>query len=238
MLHVFGCSFSTSHKHKGALLREDGKNAEFLPIEHTWTELVSKHLTGTTEHNNTALCGIGNDVIFDLFSNALPEIQHGDYVIVQPTSFLREWIFEDRPEISNFLSAKYNVGTHLSQEEADALELYTQHLYSERKQKIRYDAFMQAFFSWAIPFSEINVKMLILPGFHTINGVEGALVDPSHAEIGNDKAVQKYLSKPGGDNRYNHFSEVNHKILANKVINFFDNATPVDLTTDFITNIV
>ena len=238
MLHVFGCSFSTSHRHKDSLIGQAGKNPKFEPIEHTWTELVSKHLIGTTEHNNTALCGIGNDFIFDSFSKALPHIQHGDYVIVQTTSFLREWMFEDRPEMSNFLSAKYDVGIHVSQEEANTLELYRQHLYSEHKQKIMYNAFMQAFFSWAIPFGEINVKMLILPGFHKIDGVEGALADPSHREIGNDKAVQKHMAKTGGDNRYNHFSEVNHKILANKVIKFFDNATPVDLTTDFITDIV
>ena len=238
MLHVFGCSFSTSHRHKDSLIGQAGKNPKFEPIEHTWTELVSKHLIGTTEHNNTALCGVGNDFIFDTFTNTLPKIQNGDYVIIQTTSFLREWMFEDRPEMSNFLSAKYDVGIHVSQEEANTLELYRQHLYSEHKQKIMYNAFMQAFFSWAIPFGEINVKMLILPGFHKIDGVEGVLADPSHREIGNDKAVQKHMAKTGGDNRYNHFSEVNHKILANKVIKFFDNATPVDLNTDFITDIV
>jgi len=238
MLHVFGCSFSIAHDHKCDIIGEGGMNPTFVPIEHTWTELVSKHLIGTTEHNNTALCGVGNDYIFDTFTNTLAKIQKGDYVIVQPTSFLREWIFEDRPEMANFLSAKYEVGLHINQLESDALESYRNHLYSEHKQKIVYNAFMQAFFSWAIPFGEINVKMLILPGFHTIDGVEGALIDPSRREIGNDKAVQKHMARTGGDNRYNHFSEVNHKVLANKVIDFFDNATQVDLTTDFTANIV
>lgn len=238
MLHVFGCSFSTAHNHKDSLIGKGGEPPKFEPIEYTWTEIVSKHLIGTTEHNNTALCGVGNDFIFDSFSNALPHIQHGDYVIIQTTAFLREWVFEDRPEMSNFLLAEYDVGIHISQKEKDTLELYRQHLYSEHKQKIMYNAFMQAFFSWAIPFSEINVKMLILPGFHTIDGVEGVLADPSNREIGNDKAVQKHMARYNGDNRYNHFSEVNHKILANKVIKFFDDATPVDLTTDFVTNIV
>ena len=238
MLHVFGCSFSTAHRHKDSLVSNTGKTPQFVPIEHTWTEIVSKHLIGTTEHNNTALCGVGNDFIFDSFTNTLPNIQKGDYVIIQTTSFLREWMFEDRPEMSNFLSAKYDVGTHINQKELDTLELYRQHLYSEHKQKIMYNAFMQAFFSWAMPFGEINVKMLILPGFHKIDGVEGVLADPSNREIGNDKAVQKHLARLDGDNRYNHFSEVNHKILANKIIKFFDYATQVDLTTDFITDIV
>ena len=238
MLHVFGCSFSLAHDHKHHLIGQSGEPPKFLPLENTWTELVSQHLIGTKEHNNTALCGVGNDYIFDTFTNTLPKIQNGDYVIVQPTSFLREWMFEDRPEMANFLSAKYEVGLHVSQAEADTLELYKNHVYSEHKQKIVYNAFMQSFFSWADPFSQENIKMLILPGFHTIDGVEGVLCDPSGREIGDDKAVQKHMARTGGDNRYNHFSEVNHKILANKVINFFDNATQVDLTKDFITNIV
>ena len=238
MLHVFGCSFSIAHDHKHHIIGQGGEPPKFLPLENTWTELVSQHLIGTKEHNNTALCGVGNDYIFDTFTNTLPKIQNSDYVIVQPTSFLREWMFEDRPEMANFLSAKYEVGLHVSQAEADTLELYKNHVYSEHKQKIVYNAFMQSFFSWADPFSQENIKMLILPGFHTIDGVEGVLCDPSGREIGNDKAVQKHMARTGGDNRYNHFSEVNHKILANKVINFFDNATQVDLTKDFITNIV
>ena len=34
---------------------------------------------------------------------------------------------------------------------------------------------------------------------------------------------------------YNHFSEVNHKILADKVIDFFNTGKTVDLTSDFKT---
>ena len=41
-----------------------------------------------------------------------------------------------------------------------------------------------------------------------------------------------------GDNRFNHFSEVNHKILASKIINFFNTGESIDLTSGFKTSIM
>lgn len=238
MLYVFGCSFSVAHSAINSTIGKGGKYAEFLPIEKTWTDLVSENLIGKTHHENYGLPGCGNDYIFYEFMNALPKFKSGDYVIVQLSTFFREWIFEDRPEMGNFLSAKYDVPQHVSQSESDALSMYTTNLYSEHRLKVIYMAIIQSIYSMAGPLQAKNVKMLILPGFHAIDGVNGNLFEVSSREIGDQKAVDKFYNKNDGDIRYNHLSEINHKILADKIIDFFTNFNNVDLTVGFKENII
>ena len=79
--------------------------------------------------------------------------------------------------------------------------------------------------------------VLILPGFNNVPGVKGNLCEASGTEFNNEKTAIAYYDKTG-DLRFNHFSEVNHKILADKIIEFFKTGKTVDLTTGFKTSII
>jgi hypothetical protein len=65
-------------------------------------------------------------------------------------------------------------------------------------------------------------------------GVEGTLFKTSSSEFDSEETAAKYRAETS-DLRYNHFSEVNHNILADKVIKFFNTGETVDLTSDFKT---
>jgi hypothetical protein len=74
-------------------------------------------------------------------------------------------------------------------------------------------------------------------GFHEIHSITGTLSTASFAEFDCEKTLNKYYGKTT-DDRWNHFSEVNHKILANKVIDFFEDTNHnIDFTTGFVKDI-
>jgi hypothetical protein len=76
--------------------------------------------------------------------------------------------------------------------------------------------------------------MLVLPGFNSVNGVTGTLVDTSENEFVAAAGAQKYFdNNDGKDPRNNHLSTENHQILADKIFKFFNAGEMIDLTTDF-----
>ena len=77
-----------------------------------------------------------------------------------------------------------------------------------------------------------GIKVLILPGFHDIAGVEGTLGNVCFGEFDGQESQDQFY-KTTRDNRWNHMTEINHTILADKVLDFFEDFTMVDLTTDF-----
>lgn len=233
MLYVFGDSFSLPDAHKNEVVGPKGL-VTFMPVEKSWTDIVSERLIGEDNHVNDAILGCSNEYILHTLRTRESSFKSGDYVIVQLTSYYREWFFEDKPGMANFINAKFVPGVHVTKEQANALEMYKRHLYSDHRLLLHYDAILDAITFRTILYGQQGIRCLILPGFHNVVGVEGTLFKTSGSEFDSEETAAIYRAETG-DLRFNHFSDVNHKILANKVIDFFNTGTTVDLTTDFET---
>ena len=233
MLYIFGDSFSLPDAHKNEVVGPKGL-VTFMPVEKSWTDIVSERLIGEDNHVNDAILGCSNEYILHTLRTRESSFKSGDYVIVQLTSYYREWFFEDKPGMANFINAKFVPGVHVTKEQANALEMYKRHLYSDHRLLLHYDAILDAITFRTILYGQQGIRCLILPGFHNVVGVEGTLFKTSGSEFDSEETAAIYRAETG-DLRFNHFSDVNHKILANKVIDFFNTGTTVDLTTDFET---
>ena len=233
MLYVFGDSFSLPDAHKNEVVGPKGL-ITFMPVEKSWTDIVSERLIGEDNHVNDAILGCSNEYILHTLRTRESSFKSGDYVIVQLTSYYREWFFEDKPGMANFINAKFVPGVHVTKEQANALEMYKRHLYSDHRLLLHYDAILDAITFRTILYGQQGIRCLILPGFHNVVGVEGTLFKTSGSEFDSEETAAIYRAETG-DLRFNHFSDINHKILANKVIDFFNTGTTVDLTTDFET---
>lgn len=233
MLYIFGDSFSVPDAHKDQVIGPKGL-VTFMPLEKNWTRIVSESIIGDDNHVNDAVLGCSNEYILHTLRNRESSFKSGDRVIIQLTSYYREWLFEDNPGMANFLNAKWVPGVNVTKEQAKALEMYKQYLYSDHRLLIHYDAILDAITFRTKLYGQQDIRCLILPGFHNVAGVEGTMFKTSSSEFDSEETAAIYRAETG-DLRYNHFSEVNHKILANKVIDFFNTGKTVDLTTDFET---
>jgi hypothetical protein len=234
MLYVFGDSFSLPDGCKHDVIGPSGQVVKFSPLETAWPDIVFKSITSDTSYINDAQLGCSNEYVLHTLRNRESSFKSGDCVIVQLTSYYREWFFEDKPQMANFLNAKFVPGVHVTKEQAKALKMYQQHLYSDHRLLLHYDAILDAITFRTMLYAQQGIRCLVLPGFHTVAGVEGTLFKASNLEFDSDETAATYRAETG-DLRFNHFSEVNHKILADKVIKFFDTGDLVDLTTDFKT---
>ena len=160
--------------------------------------------------------------------------KNGDCVIIQLTNLYREWFFENKPYMAVHMAVEMTAGVDVTEEQHKALEMYKRHLYSERRLILHYNALLDALSFRIKLWEDQGIKCLVLPAFHNLPGVEGNLCEVSGSEFDSEKTSMMYHEKTG-DLRFNHFSEVNHKILADKIINFFTNNKNVNLKTGFET---
>lgn len=241
MLWVFGDSFSVDIKHLDSSNESRSKyntTPPFFPLENNWTSIVSEKLTGTTEHVNEAMAGCANEYIYHNMRSRMGEFKTGDYVIISLTAPDRRWLVERCPHLANWSHCQFDPDApdSVTKSENKAIQGYARHLYSETASIAISDAIFWAMVHLAKEYESIGVKFLILPGFTFIPGVVGTLNEASTKEFDSDKTLNDFYKKTN-DSRWNHFSEENHKILANKVVRFFTNFETVDLTTDFKTSI-
>jgi hypothetical protein len=234
MLYIFGDSFSVPDAHKNEVIGPNGL-VTFMPLEKNWTRIVSESIIGNDNHVNDAVLGCSNEYILHTLRTRESSFKSGDCVIVQLTSYYREWFFEDKPGMANFINAKWVPGVHVTKEQAKALEMYQRHLYSDHRLLLHYDAILDSITFRTMLYGQQGIRCLILPGFHTVAGVEGTMFKTSSSEFDSEETAAKYRAETS-DLRYNHFSEVNHKILADKVIKFFNTGDTVNLTTEFNTS--
>lgn len=241
MLFVFGDSFSHDQKHfesSNDLRLRDKEFPTFEPIENNWVNLVAKNLTGSFDQINDSMAGCANEFIFHRFMSRMGEIKEGDHVIITLTSSDRRWFVERCPHLSNWASSKIDADIEggMTKNEYNAIQQYAKYLHSDLACNAIYDAIYWAIIHAAGELEQMNVKLLILPGFLPLRGVTGTLTEACFSEFDTPKTQLAYYKKTN-DARWNHFSEENHKVLAEKVTNFFTNFEPVDLTTGFKTGI-
>lgn len=213
-LWIFGDSFSMPQP----------LDSEFIP----WTAQLAATLK-VEESLNFAQPGVSNDYIFDQIVKNLNNSQNGDYVVIQQTHKSRQWFFED-PTIANY--SLRDINKYISKDQDFALRQYVTHLQKDSIDELR-------FLQFGLSLERISailqhVRILILPGFHEIPGVIGTLAQVCDEEFVDLSVINKfYESNDGKDPRINHLSGNNHKILADKIFEFFDQGKLVDLTTGF-----
>lgn len=236
MLYVFGDSFSIPQEHMNEVFGPDGKDVEFLPLEKTWTTIVNENINEGSEYVNDAVLGCANEYIYHQLVDKESLFKQGDCVIIQLTSMFREWFFEDKPYAAIHMATNITPGIDVTHEQYQAIEMYQRYLHFDKRLFIRYHAFLDSLSLRMRLYAEQGIKCLILPGFHDIPGVKGNLTETSGLEFDREKTALAYYKKTG-DMRFNHFSEVNHKILADKIIEFFNTGRFIDLKTGFQTGI-
>jgi hypothetical protein len=224
MIYVFGDSFSVSRTMHDPNINKTA-----------WTDILSKKLNSKIEIH--ADFGVSNEWILYQYYNQSSKIQPGDIVIIQTTASNRRWFFKDRPYESNYIMSMYN-SKELTKEEKTAIKNYVSYLYNEEQNNLIYTAFLYTFLYIANMNREKNIPTIILPGFHGSPEVIGNLNDSiCNKEFKNVDIQKKFYGKTGFDPRINHISEENRYILADKLYNNIVNKTPIDLTTNFKTNI-
>ena len=235
MLYIFGDSFSIPHAHMKEVFGPDKTEVTYLPLEKSWTTIVSDAISNDP-HTNYAILGCSNDYIYQQLREKELLFKSGDRVIIQLTNLYREWFFENKPYMAIQLATMITPGVDVTEEQYQAIEMYKRHLYFEGRNIIHYNMFFDSLVHKVKMYGEHKIRCLILPGFDNVPGVKGNLCEASGTEFNNEKTAIAYYDKTG-DLRFNHFSEVNHKILADKIIEFFKTGKTVDLTTGFKTGI-
>lgn len=196
--------------------------------EYSWQNLLANKLR-ITGIENRACPGASNDWIFYTVTSNINNLAGDDYVVIQTTQKHRQWFFRDRPTIGNYWIADFE--KFVTPDQRKAVDMYVDHLQSDLIDNVRWTQFSLALERLT---PSIAARVLVLPGFESVNGVIGTLLEVSDNEFIDQENIQQYFySNQGIDPRNNHLSAENHKILAEKIFNFFSNNEMIDLTTEF-----
>ena len=194
-----------------------------------WINEVAKSLSVSELEAHSQL-GVSNEWIFKQTFEQAQNFKTNDCVIIQLTNCDRHWFFEDSPSECN-LAAMYNHPNWESDKKA-AIKSYLTNLQSDNMDNIIYSSFIYSFMY--IKSSMPNVKILLLPGWGAGPDTFGNLTNNiSNAEFDCAETQQLFYDNVGQDSRLNHMSINNHHVLADKVSNYFNYQTPIDLTTGF-----
>lgn len=238
MIYVFGDSFSHNFKDFDFVNERRNKNHKFQKIKKNWVDIVAEKLTGTIAQENFSQYGCANEYIYSNLRNNMEKFKEGDHVIVTLTSSDRRWFVKKFPHLANFANCRYtpDLPNSFTKDQAKAVKSYATHLINEEAHFAIYDAIFWATMNINDYVADRGVNFLILPGWHQIPGTNGVLTSVCNAEFDSEETLNKFYKKTT-DNRWNHLTEENHYILANKVYDYFTKGITVDLTTGFKTNI-
>lgn len=195
-----------------------------------WSKLVSEQL-GCEHYKNFAQPGVSNDYIFKMLADNINNMDEGDYCIIQTTQKYRQWFFND-PTLANYTIGDLN--DYITKDQANAVDMYLKYLQRDELDDNRFIQFSLAL--ERIVTLVRHVKFLILPGFWGTHGVNGTLIEVCDKEFVSFEDVKGFYNRDGRkgkDPRVNHLSPMNHPILADKIVEFFNTGRFVDLTTGF-----
>lgn len=231
-LFIFGDSFSAGTEEILKWKKDYKKNVN---LEETtpWSTILADKLD-VTNVGNFALMGCSNEYIFSQFYNCCTKnlINKEDFIIFQTTSKYRHWFFEKYPEFTTTLTVIDK--DFLSNEQVNALKKYETYLQNDKSDIYIFTSLVYAM----MYFKTVFPKLLILSGWHSSPDCIGNLTDVDTNEFVHPDLKQKFFNKNNKvDSRINHLNQLNHKILADKILNFFNNNQPIDLTKDFVTKI-
>ena len=219
-LWIFGDSFSVG--------RQDINKGEEIYYK-LWYEEVALNLKCEYYHNY-AQWGVSNEYIINEFMSRKTEYHKGDYIIIQLTDPSRQWFFQDKPELANIHVKDMKKWT--SREQYAAIQSYLKYLDNDPIKLMKYTLYCMAL-EFQAKHNLSHCRILILPGFHVIPTILGTLLDVCNNEFESELSMNAWYDKHNIDPRPNHLSESNHKILSDKIINYFLQGGLLDLTNNF-----
>lgn len=208
------------------------------PSFKTWPSILAEKLK-VNNVVNKAVPGFANTVIGYQLAKDRPNIRQDDIVFVQLTDSRRVWLFEDRPEMSNWQNM-LTIDSHLSNEQTKAINYYIKYLFNETE-----NDFVKELVKYFALNSLRHANIRVMDAFSPMGGQNGCLWQTSVDEyVGKDldeklATMDSSWKKLGQDPRYNHLSEQNHITLANKIYTWYTQENfLLDLTTDFEKNLL
>jgi len=229
-LHIFGDSFF-----------EDWPGSK-----NSWQVQLGKLLNTNVVYHG--LAGSAVDYTIKQYYKALPQFTNDDYIIVGITNHQR--IYSPLQEKDGCAAAlmmsdseaarTYGAGwkdaiqvgvTWFMDDDVNMAHIHSfLHAVSNTTRGLRTPLIIQCF-----GYKPFNYQLL--ESATHINIAHGDLYTPCKGEFMSSTDIVMHQSTPV-DTRPNHFSPANHTVLATKINNHFAHNQPLDLTTDFIANIV
>jgi hypothetical protein len=190
---------------------------------------------------NLSQHGVAQDWCFQQLRtgfHALDSITAQDRIIVVLTHPNRFWFLEKHPNLSN--SHIIGMEQYVSKEQNRAIQGFFQHIQRPELDTLH----MVMRLGWLaghivrLKFPQVlvirafgmNVQEAEL--YKELSWAQGTLFDIQADEF-QILETTTYDYFRGVDCRYNHLSLRNHKIMANKVVDYFENNVPLDLSTGF-----
>lgn len=210
---------------------KDYNNEQYLNI-------VAKHLN--MNHQSFGLSGTSISYSSFMFNKHRDNIEKNDYVIIVLTNLFRHWFFQNKPK-----EASFNI--NLNNNEKTAVKYYTLYLDNYLEHQTALLDFLYnidslgvktiAIYGFVDVYNFVNDKEYKFKNIHFANG----LLDNVQRNEFKDDFYEKWVEVPThkiGDSRLNHLIKSNHNVLANKIIEYFNNNINVDLNTDFKKEII
>lgn len=211
-LYLYGDSYASEHN-----------------LDYQWY----KHL-GAKNIINRAVEGSSNDYIAHSLEQDRSLHSSRDLIIICSTHHSRQWFFEHRPDLGNYLGIQ-DLDDQLDFLEFESLKQYVVRLLNPLQDSIRGIAY-SAYFQSVIDSS--SAKGLLIPGFDSIHSVKGVLTDITAGEFTNGGTFENYyanIQRAWGspvDPRANHMQPENHQVLAQRIQQAL-NGEELDLLTGF-----
>jgi hypothetical protein len=242
-LYVFGDSFASTEINPTWTAKEIE-----MYVTKKWSVLLSKKLG--VELKNFGIGGSSLEYTYYKFNQIYTDLKEDDVIVIVLTDLNRKWIIQDRPGTASLVAVEthdninptlkkhaqwYFVNVVRAEIEETHLHnfLYTVHATTAHL-KVK-PLFICAFDK--ISRGDWTVDVDTVDSIHVNNFSKGSLWEVSSYEITHQDtaiAVKTNLKK---EFRLNHLSDVQHPILADKILDYIHNGTIVDLTTGFVKNI-
>ena len=194
---------------------------------------------------NFSEAGVSQDYEWDKIYRARDLITPDDYLIVVITEPYRFWYLEDKPQVSRPDLLVQDPNLKRIGEIADQFDRYINRdtlavlNLENRLGALSYMAHTQG---WKTPLIVYAMSQIadMDRKFNNLEFAKGTLTEIATNEAGKVFSEEYYNNKiiKGIDPRYNHLTMSNHRILVDKLYNYFINNKPVDLTTDFLDTIL
>jgi hypothetical protein len=242
-LYVFGDSFASIETDPTTSI----KIKEQL-VAKAWSSFLSKKLG--VELKNFGISGSSLEYTYYKFYQVRADLKEDDVVVIVLTDSLRKWIIQDRPGTSSLMTFETHSNIH------PKLKKYAQwYFVNVLRAEIEETHLHNFLYAVHVTTAHLKVKPLFICAFdkksrgewtvdadtvdriHVNNFAIGSLWEISSHEIEHDSneiAVHTNVKK---EFRLNHLSDRQHPILADKILNYINDGTTVDLTVGFVKNI-
>jgi hypothetical protein len=193
----------------------------------TWTKQLATKLNLQTRI--IAQPGISNQWISHEIINFYDEMEIGDTVVIVTTELNRNWLFFEKPSLSNLYM--WGLSEFVGEKQFKIIEAYASEFYKQQGllNVLHYEWFLH----WCRSKLSSKVRLCLLPGFDTTDIHDTTDSSLALKDI-DEQEFEQLMDKPVVDKRMNHMSKENHTILADKVYKFLTENEKIDLSTDFL----